>query len=173
MCLLARSTAGISFSLSPGESHVTVTGCHLLGEALVSISIQEELCTSFVFPHRWVKNLFTSLSSQIDCEFIKKKNLIISVSILPSTDWHLLTPLHSQWMNIVPVLSWSKVHTVSPYHEILWPLPNVRKIHEIQLIVLVLLYWCPCKIILKDFMFHFLNLSNSNISLNFVVIVKA
>lgn len=167
MCLLGISIAGISFSLSPGGNHVTVTGCHLLGEALVSISIQEELCTSFVFPHRWVKNLFTSLSSLLDCEFIKKKNLIISVSILPSTAWHLLIPLHSQWMNIVPVLTWSEVHTVSPYLEILWPLPSVRKIHEIQFLVLVLLYLCLWKVILKDFMFHFPNLSNSNISLKY------
>lgn len=56
----------------------------------------------FCLPTQVGENLFTNLSSQLDCRFIKKKNLIISVSILPSTAWHLLIPLHSQRMNIVP-----------------------------------------------------------------------
>lgn len=58
----------------------------------------------FCLPTQVGENLFANLSSQLDCGFIKKKNLIISVSILPSTAWHLLIPFHSQRMNIVPAL---------------------------------------------------------------------
>lgn len=48
----------------------------------------------FCLPTQVGENLFTNLSSQLDCGFIKQKNLIISVSILPSTAWHLFIPLH-------------------------------------------------------------------------------
>lgn len=114
-------------SLSSGESHATDKGHHLLCKGLISIFIQEELWTSFVFPQQVGENLFTSLSSQLDCEFLKKKNLIISVSILPSTAWHLLIPFHSQRTNIVPVLPWFEMHTMSPYHEIFLTTPKCQK----------------------------------------------
>jgi hypothetical protein len=143
--------------------------CQLLCKALISISTQK-LWISFVFPQRVGENVFTSLSSQLDCEFFKKKRLIINVSLLPCNAWHLLIPFHFQWKFYLFYLDLKcyNRYKITPYHimKIMWPLTNVRK-NEIYLLNLTLLYWCPWNIILKDFVLHILNLSNKNISLEY------
>lgn len=62
-----------------------------------------------------------------ETEFLRKKTLIITASILPCTAWHLLIPFHSQWMNIVPFCLDLKCIKCLLIMKYLWPLPNVRK----------------------------------------------